>query len=495
MDRGWYARLGLVVFLLLGATVVVWPSVDAWLPAPEWMKSYVTSRIAPGLDIKGGLRLTYEVEVDEAVSDRRERLADDLLDRMGIEFGLFKQDERPTRDQLDKVRERVVIKPLGDRQIRLTFKAPADAKKLTLEQIRKFGDLKEESRSDNVVVVGIRPDMIDSLRETAVGQARETIADRIDKLGVRETNVTARGTDIAIEIPGADEASFTRIREIISRTARLEFKVVDDENDFLNTVTDLPAGIERQSEVVSAGPSVPQKVVGYLVARGEGARQKLGAFVDTLKPKLPEGRELYLGELDEMNDLTTGKAKTKSWRTYLLNARADVSGEDVKEAFTAFDQENNRPYVALNFTPKGADKFAQLTSRNVKRRMAIQLDDRVESAPVIQTEIGGGRCQITLGGSSSYNDSLQEAKDLVVVLRAGALPAPIRPANEQLIGPSLGADAIEKSAMGAVLGVALVVVFMIFYYQVAGIVADFAVLLNLLFLLALMALFEATLTL
>jgi preprotein translocase subunit SecD len=127
--------------------------------------------------------------------------------------------------------------------------------------------------------------------------------------------------------------------------------------------------------------------------------------------------------------------------------------------------------------------------------MAIVLDDRVESAPVIQTEIGGGRCQITLGGSSSYNDSLQEAKDLVVVLRAGALPAPIRPANEQLIGPSLGADAIEKSAMGAVLGVGLVVVFMMFYYQVAGIVADIAVLLNLLFLLALMALFEATLTL
>lgn len=496
MDRGWYLRLGLVVFLLLGATVVVWPSVDAWLPAPAWMKERVTSRISPGLDIKGGLRLTYEVEVDEAVSDRRDRLADDLLDRMGIEFGLFKQDERPTREQLDQVRTRVKIEPLGDRQIRLTFKAAADASKLTLEQIRKFGDLKEESRNGGVVVVGIRPDMIDNLRETAVGQARETIADRIDKLGVRETSVTARGTDIAIEIPGADEASFSRIREIISRTARLEFKVVDDESDFLASVTDLPAGIERQSEVVSAGPSIPQKVVGFLVARGEGSRQKLSAFVDSLKSKIPEGRELFLGELDEGSDTLPGaKPKAKSWRTYLLNSRADVSGEDVKEAFTAFDQENNRPYVALNFTPKGADKFGQLTGRNVKRRMAIVLDDRVESAPVIQTEIGGGRCQITLGGSSSYNDSLQEAKDLVVVLRAGALPAPIRPANEQMIGPSLGADAIEKSAMGAVLGVAMVVIFMIFYYQVAGIVADFAVLLNLLFLLALMALFEATLTL
>jgi len=494
MDRAWYLRLGLVVFLVLGATMVVWPSVDAWLPAPAWIKERVSSRIAPGLDIKGGLRLTYEVEVDEAVRDRRDRLADDLLDRLGVEFGLFKADERPTREQLDQVRARINVELVGDRQIRVVFKSAADAQKLSLAQIRKFGDLKEESRTDTVVVMGIRADMIDDLRDTAVGQARETIADRIDKLGVRETSVTARGTDIAIEIPGADEASFSRIREIVSRTARLEFKIVDDESDFLTTLTDVPEGFERQSEVVSAGPSIPQKVVTYLVARGDGARQKLSAYVESIKTKIPEGRELFLGEVDEV-DTTPGNKADKAWRTYLLHARADVSGEDVKEAFTAFDQENNRPYVAMNFTPKGADKFAQLTGRNIKRRMSIVLDDRVESAPVIQTEIGGGRCQITLGSSSSYNDTLQEAKDLVVVLRAGALPAPIRPANEQLIGPSLGADAIEKSAMGAVLGVALVVVFMMLYYQVAGVVADIAVLLNLLFLLALMALFEATLTL
>src|SRR4051812_13732828 len=121
MDRSWYLRLGLVVFLSLGATMVVWPSVDAWLPAPAWIKERVSSRIAPGLDIKGGLRLTYEVEVDEAVRDRRDRLAEDLLDRLGIEFGLFKADERPTREQLDQVRARVKEDLIGDRQIRLVF--------------------------------------------------------------------------------------------------------------------------------------------------------------------------------------------------------------------------------------------------------------------------------------------------------------------------------------------------------------------------------------
>jgi preprotein translocase subunit SecD len=493
MDRGWYLRLSLVAFLLVGSLLVVWPSADAWLPAPAWLKERVSSRIAPGLDVKGGLRLTYEVEVDEAIRDRRDRLAEDIVDRLGVAFGTFKADERPTREQLDQVRSKVKVETVGERQIRATFKNPADASKLSLELIRKFGDLKEESRDGAVVLMGIRPDMVDELRDTAVGQARETIADRIDKLGVRETSVTARGTDIAVEIPGADEASFARIREIISRTARLEFKIVDDDSDFQDSLTDLPEGITREGETVSAGAQVPQKSVTYLAARGDDARQKLQDFVEKTKANVPQGRELLIGKLDTYDTGATKQAQ--AWRTYLVNARADVGGEDIKEAFTAFDQEKNTPYVSLVFNQKGADKFGELTGRNVKRRMAIVLDERVESAPVIQTQIAGGNCQITLGGSRNYNETLQEAKDLVVVLRAGALPAPIRPANEQLIGPSLGQDAIQKGGMGALLGIALVVIFMLIYYQVAGLVADLSVLLNLLFLFALMALFEATLTL
>ncbi len=405
MDRGWYLRFTFITALLVVAGLAVWPSLDAWMPAPAWLKAKFSSRIAPGLDIQGGLRLTYEVEVDEAVRERRDRLADDILDRLGVEFGIFKTEDMPTREQLDQVRARAKVQLVGDREIKVTFPKPEDSKKLTLELIRKFGDLKEKSRSDNVVNLAIREDMVDELRETAVGQARETIADRIDKLGVRETSVTARGTDIAIEIPGADEASFARIRDIISRTARLEFKIVDDENNFVQTLTDLPEGIQRSSEVVSAGTENPNATSSYLWAEGEDARIKLSKYVESLKPRFPEGRELTLGPL-ERDPEGKGKAAKEAWRTYLLNARADVTGEDVKEAFTAFDQENNKPYVALNFNPKGADKFGRLTGRNVKRRMAIVLDDVAKSAPVIQQEIGGGRCQITLGSMQAYNQVL-----------------------------------------------------------------------------------------
>ena len=127
--------------------------------------------------------------------------------------------------------------------------------------------------------------------------------------------------------------------------------------------------------------------------------------------------------------------------------------------------------------------------------MAIVLDDKVSSAPVIQTRIGGGNAQITLGGLRGGQELIDEANALVIVLKAGALPAPLRPANEQLIGPSLGRDAVEQGLRGAGIGILLVLVVMALYYAVAGVVADFMVVLNLLFLLALMASLGATLTL
>ena len=127
--------------------------------------------------------------------------------------------------------------------------------------------------------------------------------------------------------------------------------------------------------------------------------------------------------------------------------------------------------------------------------MAIVLDDKVESAPNINEEIGGGRCQITLGGFRPYNEILNEARDLVVVLKAGALPVPIRPANEQMIGPTLGRDGVEQGAKGAAAGIALVLFFMLVYYRVGGLVADVVMVLNVLYMLAALAFFEATLTL
>jgi preprotein translocase subunit SecD len=494
MDRGWYLRFLVLVTAVVVAVLALWPSLGEWVPVPPRVANLFEGRISPGLDIKGGLRLMYEVEVDEAVRDRRSRLAESLQERMAVMLGLLEEDETPTREQMGKIRKRIRIESVGDERFRVTFSKPADAAKLDRAFLQEhFAELRQVSAQEGRVTLAMRDDVVTKLREDAVKQTERTITNRIDELQVREMTVIGRDDDIIVEVPGADERMFDRIRSIISRTARLDFKIVDEEGstELLNAIDELPEGITKSTEVVSAGVDNPQVVSSFLVASGEDGRRALQDLISGLE--IPDGHQLALGRHEGARG---GTDDTQRWRTWYLFNQTDVTGEDIKEAFVSFDaSEGNRPVVAVHFDAQGARAFERMTGRNVKRRMAIVLDDRVESAPVIQTQIGGGRAQITLGQFADYNRLLAEASDLVIVLKAGALPAPIRPANEQLIGPTLGRDSVEQGAKGAAMGVALVLLFMLFYYQVGGLVANLMVLLNILFLLAILAGFEATLTL
>jgi len=495
MDRGWYVRFAVVVTLVVGACLALWPSLGTWFPAPAWVQENFTGRISPGLDIQGGLRLMYEVEVDEAVRDRRDREADRLLRRVGVLLEVIEEDEwdEVSREQLGEIREMVQAHRIGKQTIRLTFTDEGDADVVDRDWIQEFfPDLRMGSVQGNQITFEIREERLEQLRDGAVEQAVKTINNRVDEMQVREMTVIGRGEDIIVEIPGADQASFDRIREVISRTARLEFKILEDESTYIADLTDLPEGIEKDRETTSAGESRPSVVSTFLVARGDESRQALQDYIATLE--VPEGREVLIGT--HQGGESPEEQNEEAWRTYYAFDTTEVTGEDVDDAYVGYDsQDQSRPVVQLQFNGEGADSFGRMTGENVKRRMAIVLDNRAESAPVINERIGGGRCQITLGSYRDYNELLSEANDLVVVLKAGALPAPIVPANEQLIGPTLGRDSVEQGAEGAVVGVALVLIFMLIYYQVAGVVADLMVLMNLLFLFSVLAAFEATLTL
>jgi preprotein translocase subunit SecD len=151
--------------------------------------------------------------------------------------------------------------------------------------------------------------------------------------------------------------------------------------------------------------------------------------------------------------------------------------------------------VQLTFNKTGADLFGELTTRNTKRLMAIVLDDTVESAPIINEPITGGICSIHLGGLRPVNEVLADAKDLALVLKSGALPAPVRILEERSVGASLGPELIRRGALAALLGLAAVLVFMLIYYRFSGVVADVALVLNGLVVLAVMAFLDSTLTL
>jgi len=204
---------------------------------------------------------------------------------------------------------------------------------------------------------------------------------------------------------------------------------------------------------------------------------------EALKGNIPEGSEvLYEKNIDN----ATGRVTTTP---IVLKKKTVLSGDVISDARVAIDSQYNKPYVSITFDSRGSRMFDQITAENVKKRMAIVLDGTVYSAPVIQERISGGRAQI----SGTY--TLEEATDLAIALRAGALPAPVKILQNLTVGPTLGQDSIEKGIKAALLGAILVVIFMLVYYRVSGVIADFALILNILFLMGALAVLGATLTL
>jgi preprotein translocase subunit SecD len=489
MDRSWYFRFAIVIGAAVFGFLALWPSLDRWLHAPDIVKSYFDSQISPGLDIKGGMRLMYEVEVDEYIRDRRDRIAEQVQRQCGVLIGAIDEEEVDSvdKDKLAEIRQRCKVERVDReggavRAIRITFSNPEDAKKLHKSWVKdNFRDLRVASGvGEEIVELAMREDQLEALRETAVRQSERTITNRIDNLGVLEPTVIARPRqgDIIIEVPGAEESSFERIKSIISRTAQLSFNIVDDEStDLVQALANPPEGIY-----------LAQGAQAYLEAFGEDARERLIAHIETLT--LPDDDHVLKVGRQEADPERGGEG----WRTYYLNRIAGATGEDLDDAAVGFDPQTGNPEVDFTMNTRGTSRMSDLTGRNIGKRMAIVLDDRVESAPVIQGQIGG-RGRITLGQYLDRAETLQEAKDLVVVLQAGALPAPLRPANEQLIGPTLGQDSVTKGAKAALLGILAVLVFMAVYYQTAGLIADLMVGLNLLLMLGIMSAIGATLTL
>jgi len=276
----------------------------------------------------------------------------------------------------------------------------------------------------------------EQVKKNAIDQALETIRNRIDQFGVSEPEITLQGTDrILIQLPGIKDPQ--RAINLIGRTALLEFKLLDEEGDI------------------------------------EAA----------LKGNIPEGDILLY---QRSVDPKTGGVRRVP---FLLKGKTLMTGEYLKDARVSIDSQFNEPYVALEFDEVGGKLFEQITGSNVKKRLAIILDDNVYSAPVIQERIPGGRAQIT------GRFDMKEAGDLAIVLRAGALPAPVKIIEERTVGPSLGQDSIRQGLISIIISAVLIVLFMIFYYRLAGVIADIALILNVLLVFAVLAIFRATLTL
>jgi preprotein translocase subunit SecD len=294
-----------------------------------------------------------------------------------------------------------------------------------------------ETRGDGVsVVLALQDTEVQRIRKMAEGQALETIRNRIDQFGVSEPDIRSQGDNrILIQLPGIQDPQ--RAIALIGKTALLEFKLV--------------------AEDVS-----PQ-------AAKDG--------------KLPPGTRVY-----PMRQSNAGKTRSGE-NQIVLKDRTLLTGSYITNAEVRIDTQYGTPYVGMDFDTQGAKIFEKVTGENIKKRLAIVLDGIVYSAPVIQDKIGGGKATIT------GNFSMEEARDLAVVLRAGALPAPVKILEQRTVGPSLGQDSIQKGILASLVGGIGIILFMIIYYRFSGVIADIALLLNIVLLLAGLAAFGATLTL
>ncbi|MBE0425407.1 MAG: protein translocase subunit SecD [Nitrospirae bacterium] len=290
------------------------------------------------------------------------------------------------------------------------------------------------------------------IKDSAADQAVETIRNRIDQFGVAEPTIHRQAeNEVVIQLPGVKDPK--RAIELIGKTAQLEFKLVDDD-----------------ALVAAEFPS--------FVYPGEEE-----TFLKQFTEKIPEETGILFER--KINRETGAVIKIP----ILLKEHAVLTGDLLSDAKVNIDPRFNEPYVSITFNPAGAKIFEEITGANIGKRLAIILDNTVYSAPVIREKIAGGDAQIT------GNFTMEEARDLSIVLRAGALPAPLKMLQNVTVGPSLGRDSIEAGKIAGIIGTIAVVVFMLFYYRLSGVIANFALVLNVLLLLGAMASLNATLTL
>ena len=409
-------RLYLAGVLTAVAVIILLPSFDLGLP--DWMNSLIGgTRIQLGLDLQGGTHLLMAVKLDDAVKSQLLHRADDIkkdLKENKLDYDEISQDEA------------------GNIVVKLK----------TSDERSAFMDLASKSFPDLVISpvtnaggpafsLGFKPRDLNQLKADVMEKALDTIRNRIDQLGVRETTVVREGdNEILVQLPGIQDPE--RAKELIGKTAVLEFKLIDDSHNVQDAIKDGP----------------------------------------------PPGDEVLYG------------SPQRGGRTpYLVETPVLMKGDVVTDARVRPGGRLEGPYVAVELDSHGAEIFDSLTAANVGRRLAIVLDGTVYSDPVIKERIPGGHVQIT------GRFSMDEAHDLAIVLRSGSLPAAVEFEEERTVGPSLGRDSIRQGEISFVIGALAVLIFMPLYYSGAGLVADFGLSLNILLLICVMAAMQATLTL
>lgn len=492
MPRGWTLRLLTLSTFCALAIYALFPSYVYYFRATEAQRasSQAFCRSLPGwahcaklnlgLDLQGGVHLVMGVRTDKAVDNRLDRLGDAVLETLRDKKLPVTGVERDPQAQLVHLRLDAAAPPADAESA--GGEGRDNPLQATERLLRRDYAALDVAREEGGLSLRLSAEEAQAIRDGAVEQTIKSIRNRADKLGVTEPTIARRGTDsILIQLPGVKDPQHAI--DIIGRTAQLEFTMVDEAATAALRRTperELPPGVtlRRQGRERERSLDVAEEAQDAVRASFAGRLKKNRALA--FGPALTERGEERAGHL----------------RPYVVDARPALTGDYLTHAQVAQNPEDPGDYfVTMTFDESGAKLFEKLTAANVGRSMAIVLDGKVSSAPTISEKIGGGTARITLGQRGDPHAKFQEAKDLALVLKAGALPAPVEVREKREIGKTLGQDTVRQGVTAMAVGAALVVVFMALYYRVSGLFANLALVLNVLFMVAGLALLEATLTL
>ncbi len=457
MSKTWWTKCVLLIIFVFTSAIYITPTflnLD-----PQKTKFIFKQKINLGLDLQGGVYMVLGVDFKKVYTEVVARIADSLS-----------EDLKSKNILCGPVQILKGNEPSDDPKINMECTTP-DAKQNAYKLIKSnYDNLRITNEKEKSYQFGISKLYKENIREKTISQSIEVIRNRIDEFGVAEPVITSQGTDrLSVELPGVKDVE--RAKDLIGRTAKLEFKIVDE---------------TKNQDEVAALVSETEAKNNLEYKEGDKFSDFVKKINTLLKDKLPQNTEIAFER--------EGIKQTSGRIPYLLKSKVEVTGDDLKDAFVQFDPQNNRPEVGITFNSKGAENFDKVTGDNTHKRLAIVLDGIIHSAPVIQTRISQGRAQITLG-TGDHSDLIKEAKDLSIVLRAGALPAQLDFLEQRIVGPSLGQDSIQKGKLASIVGCLAVFLFMFIYYRTSGFIADFSLCLNVLFILAILVGMEATLTL
>ncbi|MGE0873012.1 MAG: protein translocase subunit SecD [Kofleriaceae bacterium] len=543
MDRSLKWRTLVLLAAIIGCVLVLAPSIDDET-LPSWYPSH--KKISLGLDLQGGTHVVYGIDLNQAVDDKAFEI------RRDVDSWLHEKNIKATIKTPPILGALTVEVEDASKRAQVVQYIQADFAESTVSRACEAG------AKPDAICIRVSSEYADGIKKSAIANAVAVIRERIDKSGVAEPTVIEKGDQIIVEIPGPPDDKKTRdTLEQIKRTAKLEFKVVDNGSEFMHSIwlhvgegqedelghpiaTDPEAkrlGIHAKLEQFR-GEKEGQEFIDYYLYAHDRKQQVPKAWADkngchtdakNYDSSAPQqectvfgwqiiqaylqGDEL-LGikgleatdpkfkipddreiryELEEPYD--QAKDQRQRWRSYYLDRVVQLTGSAIKEAAPSYDPNTNRPVVSIEFNRYGTRVFGDLTEKIVGKKLAAILDGDVRSAPTINEPIRGGRAQISLGGGGDIQRSEREQTALVNVLKTGSLPAPLQVETQSEIGPTLGQDAIDKTKVSFLLGVLLVIVIMVGVYKWSGWVAVFAVMFHVLVTLAVMALFGATLTL